>query len=390
MSEATTESPATTIEHMPELTRELTNAEKFFKYFQYSVTDLQERMARLQDTGISGGERADAIGHCQAAIAQLSDSVKDSSSILPAHDQGSYGEAIKALSTKLEDIRSTLAPKPRFAFKNRGHGIGMQKKNESAISISDAVELAKQQRRTVPGYESGATTSDESSAATTPAHLQSPAPELAAGNGNPTAGSMGKAVKMHDYSGVHIILPPQERHASTSATLANIKRCVIDLGSSSPSEENLLSQKQQTFAGLTLKNISHSLIICGHVSGPIHLTGVTESVVVVATRQFRMHESRDTAVYLHAASRPIIEDCRGILFAPLPEAYTTNLDRETENQWQQVDDFKWLRSGEKSPNWGILDEEKRAEERVWREVVGGGPGVGVDDILKAVGVRMVR
>ncbi|KAI7099111.1 hypothetical protein KC352_g38263, partial [Hortaea werneckii] len=224
MPEATTESPAATMEHMPELTRELTNAEKFFKYFQYSVTDLQERMARLQDTGISGGERADAIAHCQAAIAQLSDSVKDSSSILPAHDQRSYGEAIKALTTKLEDIRSTLAPKPRFAFKNRAHGIGMQKKNESAISISDAVELAKQQRRAVPGYESGTTTSDESSAATTPAHLQSPAPELAAGNGNPTAGSIGKAVKMHDHTGVHIILPPHERHASTSATLSNLTR----------------------------------------------------------------------------------------------------------------------------------------------------------------------
>ncbi|KAI7483017.1 TBCC-domain-containing protein [Hortaea werneckii] len=370
--------------------RELTNAEKFFKYFQYSVTDLQERMARLQDTGISGGERADATAHCQAAIAQLSDSVKDSSSILPAHDQRSYGEAIKALTTKLEDIRSTLAPKPRFSFKNRGHGIGMQKKNESAISISDAVELAKKQRRAVPGYESGTTTSDESSAATTPAYLQSPAPELAAGNGNPTAGSIGKAVKMHDHVGVHIILPPHERHASTSATLSNLSRCVIDLGSSSASEENLLSQKQQTFAGLTLKNISHSLIICGHVSGPIHLTAVTDSVVVVATRQFRMHESRDTAVYLHAASRPIIEDCQGIMFAPLPEAYTTNLDREGENQWQEVDDFKWLRAGEKSPNWGILDEGKRAEERVWRDVVGGGPGVGVDDILKAVGLRPAK
>ena len=54
-------------------------------------------MGRLQDHTTLGGERADAIEHCLAGIAHLSSEVQAASSFLPAHDQRTYGEAIKAL-----------------------------------------------------------------------------------------------------------------------------------------------------------------------------------------------------------------------------------------------------------------------------------------------------
>jgi hypothetical protein len=52
-----------------------------------------------------------------------------------------------------------------------------------------------------------------------------------------------------------------------------------------------------------------------------------------------------------------------------------------ENQWDKVDDFKWLKA-EHSPNWGILPPEECITLRVWRDVVPGGPGVALGDILK--------
>ena len=55
------------------------------------------------------------------------------------------------------------------------------------------------------------------------------------------------------------------------------------------------------------------------------------------------------------------------------------------NQWDQVDDFKWLKA-EHSPNWSILADEQRLKEVVWVTVVPGGPGVGLDDILKKTGI----
>jgi hypothetical protein len=79
------------------------------------------------------------------------------------------------------------------------------------------------------------------------------------------------------------------------------------------------------FASLMLKNINHSLIIAGHVNGPTHITGIEDSVVVVAARQVRIHECKNVAVYLHCTSHPIIEDCSGMRFAPLPEFYVRNL-----------------------------------------------------------------
>jgi len=139
------------------------------------------------------------------------------------------------------------------------------------------------------------------------------------------------------------------------------------------------------FAGLALKNIKSSLIIAGHVAGAAHITGVENSIIVVASRQVRMHDCKNVDIYLHCASRPIIEDCSNIRFSPIPECYMTSSEEPVQNQWDQVDDFKWLKS-EHSPNWSLLPEEKRLQEEIWTTVVPGGPGVGSEDILKKIGI----
>ncbi|KAK5686295.1 hypothetical protein LTS10_002411 [Elasticomyces elasticus] len=372
----------------PELTREITNSEKFFSFFQRAITDLNEQMDSLQSRGASGGERADAIDHIQAGIARLSDAVKDASSIIPAYDQRTYGDAIKALSNKLQELKTSFAPRPKFAFKS---GVSLtQKKNASAISLNDAALLAEQRRKGVPGYVSGS--SAGSSMATTPAHLPSPAPERVdeevhgesqdADSGSARirqpSFSHSTSVKIDNHEGVHIILPPSAGHATSSGTLSNLRRCVVDM--SSPTSVG------HPFAGLTLKDITNSLIICGHVSGAAHLTNVRDSVIVVASRQFRMHESSGCDVYLLCSGRPIIEDCSNVRFAPLPELYMTVDDRNVKSQWSEIDDFKWLRS-EPSPNWSVLAEEERVDQKLWREVVPGGPGIGVGDVLRAVGLH---
>jgi hypothetical protein len=161
-----------------------------------------------------------------------------------------------------------------------------------------------------------------------------------------------------------------------------LTRCIVDM---SKPTSTATAGKGRAFQTLTLKNIKDSLLVCGHVHGAAHLTNISNSVVVVASRQFRMHSSRNCDVYLLTTSRPIIEDCSRIRFAPLPERYLTGEDEGVENQWRNVDDFKWLRA-EPSPNWSVLPEEKRVAEKVWTEVVPGGPKFGVEEVLTAVGV----
>ena len=349
----------------------------------FHAPDLQDQMERLENHGTSGGERADAVDHCLASIARLSNEVKDASSYIPAYDQRTYGEAIKALSSKLQGVRSSFEPRPKFSFKSAPTFTA--KKNESAISINDAAELAKERRKHGPGYLS----SNESSFATTPAELLSPAPEPEGENAEPSNAnasidlsrirqpsfSKSTSVAIGNHDGLHIILPVSASHATSSGTLSMLHRCIVDM--------SVPTKTGTPFAGLALKNIKESLIVCGHVNGAAHLTNVSNSVVVVASRQFRMHESRNCDVYLLTTSRPIIEDCSRIRFAPLPETYMTEADRQIENQWQNVDDFKWLRS-EPSPNWSVLDEPRRVKAEVWKNVVPGGPQLGTEDILKAV------
>ncbi|CAK4033571.1 Tubulin-folding cofactor C [Lecanosticta acicola] len=377
---------------------QLTPTEKFFRFFQHEVTDLRQSMERIKGLGAIYGERSDAIDHCRQSISRLSSEVQDASSYLPAYDQRAYSDTIKALNTKLQEVREAGAPRQKFSF-NKSGAMFTAKKNESAISLNDAAELARQRQRQISGPV--ADRSNDSSCANTPASNRTPEPEKvdeaeAQDSGTeinqPGSGGLlapetarvrtpsfsgSKSVTIGDRENVHIVLPTAASHATSSATVSNLRHSVVDM--SQPTTQG------QPFATLTLKNIKSSLVVCGHVSGAAHLTNIRNSVIVVACRQFRMHESSNCDVYLLSTSRPIIEDCSAIRFAPLPNAYMRESDRDTKNQWSNVDDFKWLRN-EPSPHWSPMEPSERIADNVWKDIVPGGPELGVENVLEAVNV----
>lgn len=312
-------------------------------------------MARLADTALVGGERSDATDHCLAGIARLSSEVRDASSYLPTYDQRTYAEvdstcitvfvskvtwqqAIKALQEKFNETRATFAPRARFTFKTA-------RKNPSAISLNDAAELAAQKRLHLSGYRSPGTSSLESSLSTTPNHLRTPPnddpstaptqplppapPPTSAG---PPSGSSNlldpqaaaawrpsystsTSVSISHQTSAHIILPSSATHASAPCSLMQLTKCVVDL--SVPSTDGA------PFAGLTVKGVRQCLLVCGNVEGAAHITDVQDSAIVVTSRQFRMHECRNVDVYLSCSSRPIIEDCKEIHFARIPDTYVS-------------------------------------------------------------------
>jgi tubulin-specific chaperone C len=426
------------------------------------MSDLQEQMGRLGDTALIGGERTDAIEHLVAGIARLGTEVGDASSYLPAYDQRTYGEvrmcmtcfildkarlltkvryqAIKGLREKLEETRASFGPRTRFTFKTA-------RKTPSAISLSDAAELAAQKRLALPGYE---TASSGSSFVNTPNYMRTPnrnsspapysvPPPTAVSDSSKDASdnekkenksletqkavirrptfSTSSTVSITRESTAHIILPSSASHASKPCSLTSLKGCVVDISVLSP-------EGSAPFAGLTIKNVKGSLLVCGTVSGPAHITSVEDSVIVVTCRQFRMHECKKVDVYLSCSSRPIIEDCSGIRFAQLPDTYVnishsihaskttpmTNhilqripssqpqpppLENTTNNTttqpssppdlWSSIDDFKWLKPTP-SPNWSLLPTQDTVRDDTWRKIVPGGPGRSLEDILTAVRV----
>lgn len=357
--------------------------DRFYRYSQYEISDLREEISSLEDKSAINGEQANAFDHCSARIAGFADSIRDAASFLPAHDQRTYCEAIKALTEELQKAKSSVAPRQKFSFK---------KKNASAVSINDAAELAAQRRLRGPEYPSDSSAATSSFAVTPGTGFQTPAREAISEDvSEPSFNSssdlnairkpsfsQSSSIKISGHTDQHIILPSSASHATTQGTLSNLSNCVVDM--------SVPTASAKPFAGLTLKEIESSLIVCGHVNGPAHLTGISDSTVVVACRQFRMHESKDVDVYLHCGSRPIIEDCSNIRFAPLPDPYITKAEQGVTNQFDQIDDFKWLRS-EPNPNWSVLDPSMRVEDGIWTEVVPGKAGVGHTEILAQANVR---
>ena len=282
---------------------------------------LQQQIDRLASTSLVGAERVDATEHCLAGVARLSNEVNEATPSLPAHNQRTYSESVKSLKTRLNDVRAMSQPKPKFSFKSRP-------KNNSATSLTDAAELAKKSRLQLsgdrPGNDLSSTT--QSSRSETPAangddtgeaneEEQYPAlrdMQEAASIRKPSF-SKAQSVTISNHSNLHIILPSSAAHATTSGTLSKLKRCVVDM--------SVPTAHGQPFAGLSVKNITQSLVVCGRVSGPIHITGMEAVVLVVSCRQFRMHDCKNCDVYLFSTSKPIIEHCSGIRFAPIPPCH---------------------------------------------------------------------
>ena len=248
-------------------------------------------------------------------------------------------QGIKSLHDKLGATRRTLAPKSKFAFKSS------RKKNDSAVSIDDAAELFMQQRDNLSKTTKGPLPSTSSSSALTPATSSTPPDDRtsdsqewrrseslgsflkAAGvdsNASQSSSSVQKisfsaadSAEISSHSASHIVISPFSSFANPSGSLTDLRGCIVDM--------SIRSATDYSFAGLAIKNVRQSLLICGNVNGAVHITGVDQSVLVVSTRQYRMHECNDCIVYLYVSSKPVIEDCHGIQFAPLPLNYVSVL-----------------------------------------------------------------
>lgn len=130
---------------------------------------------------------------------------------------------------------------------------------------------------------------------------------------------------------------------------------------------------QASFSSAAAKGVRGSVVVLGEaLDGPMHITGLERSVLVLRCRQLRMHEARESEVYLWCKSSPIVEDCSGVRFAPYGEA--------EGNMWEDVKDFKWLRGDEPSPNWSLVPAEERKKELSEGKIEGGD----VEEILSRV------
>ncbi|KAK4154381.1 hypothetical protein C8A00DRAFT_32810 [Chaetomidium leptoderma] len=379
--------------------------EKFYRQFQNSVANLQEQINQLSSFAAVGGERQDAVEHTLSGISRLSKQVADAAEYVPAYDQRTYSDVVKGLRDQVNEAVAKFTPKSRFQFKQRitsGFAVAKpdtRRLNPTTTNTDTKPSEEKDMVTSLPTFNNDTTSTPTSASISTSKDYNAQIARPTSRDGGPGMGirspsfSTARDITLSDHSRVHITLPASASRATSAGTLTNLDRCVVDMsvptagggGGGDANDSSSGGGGGTPFASLTLREIAGSVVVAGHVDGPVHVTGVRNSAVMVVARQVRIHDCENVVFYLHCVSRPIIENCKGVRFAKAPETYLTDKERGETNMFDQVDDFKWLKTTS-SPNWSLLPESEAIPGSVWKKALAGGPGVVVDDTLRSLGV----
>ncbi|KAF2362637.1 Tubulin-specific chaperone C N-terminal [Trinorchestia longiramus] len=157
-----------------------------------------------------------------------------------------------------------------------------------------------------------------------------------------------------DRSGEELTLTAADIH-NRQLNLTNLTDCTVTLLGNPGS--------------IQAASLTNCTVIIGPTSRSAFIKNCRDCRFVLACQQVRIHDTNDSKFYLHVTGAAIIESCSNVGFAPynlvydnLDEHYVSSgLDRD-KNNWNNVDDFKWLNSEEKSPNMYTISECERQSQ----------------------------
>lgn len=254
---------------------------------------------------VLAGEDTEVLEEVSGRLQRLQKLLNDSMMFLPPYDIRQAQEHITRLQAALDSRRQQLQPKKKFAFKAR--------KKESTAAAAPTQPLVVRARET-------------------PAE---PATQCG----------------LQGLSGRVLCMEAQEIRQK-NVQLSQLRDCTVTLAGSP--------------ATLHMRELSGCKVLCGPVASSVFVDNCSDCVFTFPCQQLRTHSTRDSRFYLHVTSRAIIEDCSGLLYAPftwtypgIQQDYQLAGLEQSRNNWDQVDDFNWLASDVKSPNWNIIPEEDR-------------------------------
>ncbi|XP_064636958.1 tubulin-specific chaperone C-like [Lineus longissimus] len=242
------------------------------------------------------------------SVQNLQKFVSDSTMFLPSYEVRHAQDSLSKLQNEITEKRDELLPKKKFAFKAK-----KKVAEKGDVTKPDVVDGKKKEFVNVAHGDCG----------------------------------------FKDLSDETLSLSSTEINAKDVA-LSRLMNCKIVL-KGAPSTVHV-------------DKLSKCTMLCGPVSGSIFVNDCTDCTFVIACQQLRTHSTTRTSFYLHVTSRGIIEDCNGVTFAPynleypgLDEHYlVAGLDR-ARNSWDDIDDFNWLASDKRSPNWSLIPENERTK-----------------------------
>ncbi|RLN09316.1 tubulin-folding cofactor C [Panicum miliaceum] len=245
------------------------------------------------------GDAAASLAAAAAAIDDLDRLVAESSHALPPYELRSALAAAADLRAAHRAAASEIRPKKSFSFRNKSRGPRNPPRDPAAVPPP-----------------------------------QPPPPEQP----KPSADAVLPGCGFRGRNGATLA---KDLRASNDKngdfTLADLVSCEVYL--------------KGKCRALYVHKLRDCRVFVGAVLGSVLIEDVEGCTFVMAAHQIRIHEARATDFYLRVRSRPIIEDCSGVRFAPHALKYDgidvdlkeSGLEEETGN-WANVDDFKWLRA----------------------------------------------
>ncbi|XP_072031270.1 tubulin-specific chaperone C-like [Amphiura filiformis] len=313
----------------------------FISTFANEKSAIESRVKTVDGNGKTKPELISIFDGITLSVQKLQKYVTDSALFLTAHDLGRAQEEVTKLYVVVNDKREELIPKKKFAFKARKKET-QQPNNNSKISGKIGASV----KPSAPGKENR--------------------------KEDDVVDVDGVIVNSTSRNG-DLSLFSQFQCGIFNKTDEEIKLNGSEINGKDVGLTNLTSCTVQLYgtpSAIHMDRITNCTIFCGPVPGSVFVDNCKDSTLVLSCQQLRVHHTKDTKFYLHVTSRGIIEDTNKVQFAPYNWTYAeiendyqrSELD-QGRNSWDDIDDFNWLASDKRSPNWSLIPENERVT--VW-------------------------
>ncbi|KAK9367422.1 hypothetical protein V1509DRAFT_146985 [Lipomyces kononenkoae] len=272
--------------------------QRFYINFQKSKKDIDNLLA----ASANSSPTADLIDAIDQKLAALIEDVQIAKAYLVPYDQRAYAGQVDQLTKEFNELKERAIPISRFTFSTRS------RKPASEGHTSDGEQMA-------------------------PRLIDHQELDLS-----------GIAIhQLHKLENKFVTVQPSPK--SSGLSISEINDCII-----------FVSPSVSVMNSVRVTDCSKSILIfSGEISGPIYLSRIiTSTVVVRQAHQLRLHESTDSDIILGETGGRIIEKCSDLIFAKA--AFNEANDQITISPFTElVDDFD--HPAGKSPNWSTIDEE---------------------------------
>ncbi|KAI4385244.1 hypothetical protein MLD38_003295 [Melastoma candidum] len=301
------------------------------------------------------------LSSISVSISSLENLVAENSYHLPAYDLRACLKAVSELKSSLQTVSSEVVPKKKFSFRRNKQSLSKPDCTDVGVKTVQALTSDGQYSQASEKSESNITLNggmqcvdqnlDNSSSAEIPfAQCKT--------KGNEDVKLEESLVRNNEQLGFRnrkgelLVMNVKDQEVG-EFTMRDLESC----------EVRLIGSVRTIF----VHRLRDCKVYTGPVMGSILIEEAEGCTFIFAAHQIRIHGVRSSDFYLRVRSKPIIEDCTGVRFAPYCLRYDgvdddlkeAGLSKET-GSWAMVDDFKWLRAVQ-SPNWSVLPENQRIE-----------------------------